>query len=41
MPHLGTDGVHLKKPQQDARPMRKYLQSVKSAILNAARNLTR
>ena len=41
MPHLGDDGVHLKNPKKDARPMRKYLQSIKSAILKAARDLPR
>ena len=34
---LAADGVHLQHPSVDARPMTKYLQSLKSAILHFSR----
>lgn len=37
MSHLSSDGVHLQNPRENARPMQKYAQSIKSAILHCAR----
>ncbi|XP_061192120.1 uncharacterized protein LOC133200319 [Saccostrea echinata] len=37
MSHLSPDGVHLQNPRENARPMQKYAQSIKSAILHCAR----
>ena len=36
MSHLSPDGVHLQNPTENPRPMQKYAQSIKSAILHCA-----
>lgn len=37
LPHLSPDGVHLQNPRVNARPMQKYAQSIKSAVIHCAR----
>ena len=40
MTYLGHDGVHIKLTKRDATKMWKYLQSVKSAVLHASKQLS-
>ena len=40
MTYLGHDGVHIKLTKCDATKMWKYLQSVKSAVLHASKQLS-